>query len=186
MKKSGQYLTCFQRKLLSRSLQADIRPEYRRRIQIMLLADEGQSQARICEALGCSQEMARHWMIMAQTGQAHLWSDRPMGRPKTVNQEYLNRLQELVRNSPRQYGYAFDRWTGHWLSKQLAKDLGIEITAGHVNRLLKQMGLSARSQSVIKEGDSSTKIDDPKLAIQELILTTASELLELWHDNSFG
>lgn len=186
MKKSGQYLTCFQRKLLSKTLQTDIRPEYRRRIQIMLLADEGQSQARICESLGCSQEMARHWMIIAQTGQAHLWSDRPMGRPKTVNQEYLNRLQELVRNSPRQYGYAFDRWTGHWLSKQLAKELGIEITAGHVNRLLKQMGLSARSQSTKKEENSLSDVNSPKSAIQKLILDTAAELLELWHDNSFG
>jgi hypothetical protein len=38
----GQYLTPFQRKLLLKSLQAELRPEYRRRIEIMLLADSGQ------------------------------------------------------------------------------------------------------------------------------------------------
>ena len=68
MEKQSLYLTPFQRKLLSKSLKTDLRPEYRRRIEIMLLANKGQSQARICEALGCSQEMARHWMVMAQTG----------------------------------------------------------------------------------------------------------------------
>lgn len=142
MEKQGQYLTPFQRKLLKKSLQTDLRPEYRRRIEIMLLADEGCSQAQICEALLCSQETARHWMVMVQTGQAHQWNDRPIGRPKTVNEQYLARLKELASSSPREYGYAFRRWTGQWLSKHLAKELGIEISACHINRLLKQMGLS--------------------------------------------
>jgi putative transposase len=37
----GQYLTPRERKLLLKSLKADLRPEYRRRIEIMLLADAG-------------------------------------------------------------------------------------------------------------------------------------------------
>ena len=150
------YLTPFERKFLLKSLQTDIRSEYRRRIQIMLLADEGQSQAQICKALGCSQETVRHWMVMAQKGQAHYWGDRPLGRPKTVNEQYLNRLQELVSNSPREYGYSFDRWTGQWLSKQLAKELGIKISACHVNRLLKQMGLSTRQKPTTEEAENQT------------------------------
>lgn len=105
MEKQGQYLTPFQRKLLHKSMQADLRPEYRRRIEIMLLADTGQSQAQICKALGCSQETARYWIVMAQTGLAHNWNDCPMGRPKTVNEQYLDRLKELVSHSPRDYGY---------------------------------------------------------------------------------
>lgn len=52
------YLTPFQRKLLLKNLEADLRSEYRRRIEIMLLFDAGQSQAQIYEALGCSQETA--------------------------------------------------------------------------------------------------------------------------------
>ena len=83
----GQCLTPFQRKLLLKSLQTNIRPEYRRRIEIMLLADTGQSQSQICKAVGCSPEMARYWMVIAQTGQVHHWNDYPMGRPKTVNEQ---------------------------------------------------------------------------------------------------
>jgi transposase len=142
--KQGIYLTAFQRKLLLKNLETDLRPEYRRRIEIMLLADAGQSQTQICEALGCSQETARHWITMAQTGQAHHWSDRLMGRPKAVNKQYLARLQELASHSPREYGYSFERWTGQWLSKHLAKEMGIKVSACHINRLLKEMGLSTR------------------------------------------
>ncbi|MBW4454799.1 MAG: helix-turn-helix domain-containing protein [Nostoc indistinguendum CM1-VF10] len=142
--KQGIYLTAFQRKLLLKNLETDLRPEYRRRIEIMLLADAGQSQTQICEALGCSQETARHWITIAQTGQAHHWSDRAMGRPKAVNEQYLARLQELASHSPREYGYSFERWTGQWLSKHLAKEMGIKVSACHINRLLKEMGLSTR------------------------------------------
>jgi putative transposase len=147
VKHQGQYLTPFQRKLLLKNLQQDLRPEYRCRLEIMLLADTGQSQAQICKALGCSQEMARYWMVMAQTGNAHHWSNRPMGRPKTVNEQYCDRLKELVSHSPREYGYAFQRWTAQWLARHLAKELGIEISSCHINRLLKQMGLSTRTKN---------------------------------------
>ncbi len=153
--KQSLYLTTFQHKLLLKSLETDLRSEYRRRIEIMLLADAGQSQTQICEALGCSQETARHWITMAQTGQAHHWSDRAMGRPKAVNEQYLARLQELASHSPREYGYAFERWTGQWLSKHLAKEFGIKVSACHINRLLKEMGLSTRQTRKTVETDNT-------------------------------
>jgi transposase len=143
----GKFLTPFQRKKLLKNLQSDLPREYRRRIEIMLLTDMGESQAHICETIGCSQEMARYWMAVAQAGMAHKWHERPVGRPKVVNEEYLQKLQELVSNSPRDYGYSFKSWTALWLSKHLAKELGIDICARHVNRLLNKMGLSTRQKS---------------------------------------
>ena len=167
MENKGQCLTPFQHKLLLKSLQADLRPEYRRRIEIMLLADTGQSQARICKALGCSQEMARYWIEIARSGQAHHWSDRPMGRPKTVNEQYLARLKELVSHSPREYDYSFQRWTAQWLSKHLAKELGIKVSDCHINRLLKEMGLSTRQRRESAQlGTDGTK--DSNITIRDL------------------
>lgn len=159
MENHGLYLTPFQRKLLLKSLEADLRPECRRRIEIMLLFDAGQSQTQICEALGCSQETARYWIAIACSGNAHNWSDRPLGRPKTVNEQYLTRLQELVSHSPREYGYSFQRWTAQWLSKHLAKELGIKVSSCHINRLLKQMGLSTRPRIHTTEKYSSHQQD---------------------------
>ncbi|AFY78104.1 MAG: helix-turn-helix domain containing protein [Hydrococcus sp. C42_A2020_068] len=126
--------------------QQDLRPEHRRRLEIVLRTEMGQSQAEICAALGCSQDTARYWMSVAQTGQIHNVYDHPIGRPKTVNQQYLDRLQELVSHSPQNYGYSFKRWTAQWLRKHLAKELGIEVSDRHINRLLKQMGLSTRKK----------------------------------------
>ena len=147
----SKFLTPFQRNMLLKDLESDLQPEYRRRLEIMLLADMGKSQSQICEILGCSQEMARYWVTLAQAGLAHKWQERPIGRPKTVNEKYTERLKELVTHSPRDYGYAFSSWTANWLSKHLAIEFGIEISARHINRLLKKMGLSTKPKSSSKQ-----------------------------------
>jgi transposase len=163
----SQFLTAVQRKLLLENLQANLRPEYRRRIGIMLLADMGHSQAQICEALGCATETARYWIAMAQAGRAHNWNDHLIGRPKTVNEQYLERLKELVSHSPREYGYSFRCWTAKWLSKHLAKEFGIELSDRHINRLLSQMGLSTRPRrSSAEKGTDGTK--DSGITISDL------------------
>jgi transposase len=132
-----------ERKLLQKILQQEnLSKKYSQRIEIMLLADEGKTQAQICERLGCSQVTARHWIFVAQSGQAHNWDNFPIGRPKLVNEDYLKRLEELVKQSPRDHGYSFQRWTIHWLKKHLTTEFGIEISERHLKRLLKEMGLS--------------------------------------------
>ena len=111
MEKLSQYLTPFQRKLLSKSLQEDLPQSYRQRIEIMLLADQGKSQTEICQTLECCPATVRHWMHIARAGMAHQWQECPVGRPKSVNDRYLERLKELVSSSPRDQGYSFRRWT---------------------------------------------------------------------------
>jgi hypothetical protein len=63
-------------------------------------------------------------------------------------------LKELVSRSPREYGYPFQRWTAQWLKKHLAKKLGIEVSDRHINRILKELGLSTRSKTEKIEQDS--------------------------------
>ena len=161
-------LSPFQQKLLQEKLKTNLRPEYRRRIEIMLLADRGHSQTQICAALNCSHETARYWTYIAQTGEAHKWKELPIGRPKTVNEKYLNRLQDLVSQSPQDYGYAFKRWTANWLSKHLAKELGIEVSERHVNRLLKQMGLSTRRSGSLQQANEGKTSSKSNIVIRNL------------------
>ncbi|MDJ0582248.1 helix-turn-helix domain-containing protein [Crocosphaera sp.] len=140
------YLTSFQRKILTKNLKENIEEKYRQRIEIMLLADEGKSQTEICQLLGCCQATARHWIMMAKNGQAHCWKKSKIGRPKKINEQYLNRLKELVNHSPRNYGYSFGKWTAEWLSKHLAKEFNIKVSDRYINHLLKKMGLSTKSK----------------------------------------
>lgn len=177
----GKYLTPFQRKLLDKTLQTKLHPKYRCRIKIMLLADMGYSKAQISKALGCTQETARYWIGQARAGQAHNWNDSPIGRPKVTNEQYIERLKQLVSNSPRDYGYSFQRWTGQWLSKHLNQELGIEVTPRHVNRLLKKMGLSTRCKAV---NDSVTNSkDNSSLILGELSSVSVPASNQIWQLN---
>lgn len=166
MENFNLYLTHFQKKLLLKTLETNLRAEYRQRIEIMLLADAGKSQAEICKALGCCPETARYWIVIAQTGKAHLWDDRRIGRPKTVNDSYLMRLKELVSHSPREYDYPFARWTAQWLAKHLAKELEIQVSSCHINRLLKEMGLSTRPRK--DKAEENQHMQNQRIKIQDL------------------
>ncbi len=175
-----QILTPFQRKLLQKSLEQNLSKRYRQRIQIMLLADEGNSQSQICKALGCSQNTARYWISQAKAGLAHQWNHSPLGRPKTVNDEYTERLKELVSNSPCDYGYSFKRWTAGWLSKHLAKELGIEISDRNVNLLLKKMGLSTRPKPrPTQENPPHQETTCNRITISNLNASETEDSLEL-------
>jgi transposase len=143
----GRYLTPFQRGLLQSSLDGEISPFYRQRLQIMLLADEGKKQKEICQIVNCSAATARHWIAKAQMGLAHQWQEEPIGRPQKISFQYRERLKELVGHNPQNYGHSFQRWTGAWLGKHLAQEFGFEVHERHINRLLKEVGLSTRSPS---------------------------------------
>ena len=175
----SQFLTPFQKSLLLKNLQTDLRPQYRQRIQIMLLADRGESQAAICAELGCSKETARYWITMAQMGLAHKWKEKSVGRPKKFNEDYLQRLQELVTNSPQVYGYSFQHWTAEWLSKHLETEFSIKLSARHINRLLKKMGLSKRDRCS-QNSQNQSDTEEAKIVIRNLPSSESSEVNNPW------
>ena len=176
----SDYLTRFQRKLLQKSLKEDLHESYHQRIQIMLLADDGKSQTEICQTLGCCPATVRHWMHIARSGMAHQWQDCPIGRPKTVNDQYLERLKELIDQSPRDYGYSFRRWTVNWLNKHLAKELGIEVSDRHLKRLLKQMGLSTIPKPAEVKSASNWEKEGQTILIHDLKSPNDSESNSFW------
>jgi transposase len=162
--------------LLQKNIPSHLRPEHRRRLEIILRANMGQSQSEICAALKCSEDTARYWMAIAETEQVLDRLERPIGRPKTVSDDYLNRLQELVTSNPKDYDYPFQRWTAYWLGKHLSKEFGIEVSDRHINRLLKQMGLSTRQPS--KRRSASHKPWHKGITIDDLIPPSSSHFSE--------
>lgn len=187
VEKLGKYLTPFQRKLLEKDLQTkDLCPDYQRRIKVMLLADEGLTKTKISKILKCTKETARYWIGQAKAGQAHNWQDCPRGRPKTIDDNYLARLKELTIDSPRNHGYSFERWTGHWLSKHLDKELGIEVSSRHVNRLLKEMGLSSRDKSSVNNLSNKNDNSNLNITLRELSPASAPQSPQEWQLNFLG
>jgi transposase len=89
----------------------------------------------------------------------------PIGRPKTVSEDYLNRLKELASQSPRHFGYPFERWTAQYLQRRLTQEFAVQVSDRHIHRLLKQMGLSTR-HSAANQSVSGQRC--PKIAINDL------------------
>ena len=184
---AGKYLTPFQKTLLQKSLKQNLSDIEIQRIKIMLLADEGRTQAQICQELGCCQATARHWIAMARNKQAHNWRSNPIGRPTLVHEDYLQRLKQLVTKSPQEinvpnkdYQYPFRRWTAQKLSQHLHAEFGIEVTSQHINRLLKQMGLSTRAKHTPKtESDHSSQ----GIQIANLDLGSTFDTTVIWNFN---
>jgi len=137
------YLKPLEWRCLKRDLQDPYLPKkYQQRIQIILLTDEGKTQSEICQLLGCSAVTARRWMLMTKEGKAEQWNHQTFGRPQKVNQNYLLRLEELLKHSRKEFGSKSESWKAKSLAKQLTREFGIEISDRHINRLLKQRGLT--------------------------------------------
>lgn len=180
----GNFLTDSQREMLLESLQEDCPESQRQRIQIMLLVDEGITQAEICQILGCCPATARHWIHIARQGMVHQWQDCPIGRPKLVSNEYLQRLKELLYSNPRGYGYGSQHWTLNWLQKHLCEEFGFKVSDRHFKRLLKQMGLSTRRKSSHNGQNSPKSAAEPKIAIADLKKANTADSSEIILINS--
>jgi transposase len=155
----GQFLTEFQRALLNSKLESETTTSYRQRLQIMLMADAGQSQAAIARALGCSPQTVRHWTLVAKSGEAHNWKSTPLGRPKVTSDEYLARLAELAVTFPQSLQtvdgsgyYTQRRWTAKLLSEHLKAETGISVSDRHINRLLKKLDLTLSHRRSVTHG----------------------------------
>ncbi|MBD1212972.1 MAG: helix-turn-helix domain-containing protein [Dolichospermum circinale Clear-D4] len=175
----GSFLSDFQRQMLLKSLQENCSQSQRQRIQIMLLADKGIPQAEICQIVGCCPATARHWIHIARQGMAHQWQDSPIGRPKSVRDEYLHRLKELLYSSPRNYGYISEYWTLNRLHKHLYQEFGFKVSDRHFKRILKQMGLSTRPKSSHNQQNSPKSAAEPKIAIADLKKANTADSSEI-------
>jgi len=145
----------------------------------MLLADEGITQPEICQILGCCPATARHWIHIARQGMVHQWQDSRIGRPKSVSDEYLRRLKELLHSDPRDYGYISQQWTLNRLHKHLSEEFGFEVSDRHFKRILKQMGLSTRPKSSHNEQNSPKSAAEPKIAITDLKKANTADSSEI-------
>jgi transposase len=173
------YLTHFQRQMLEDNLQKELPSSYRQRLEIILLTDRGKSQSEICRTLGCCTATASRWIQLTKAGLAHKYLDCPVGRPKVVTDEYIEFLQELLKHSPRDYGYPFKNWTVNWLRKHIAKEMGIEVSDSHLKRVMGELGLSTRRSKPDLDRSSQPNANIFIADLQSDLDRSSNELSEL-------
>lgn len=111
------------------------------RATVLLMTDTGIGKTAISKLLGISIRtvirIRRRWRRCGLNGLADL--KRP-GRPPLANGNYLRKLTNIVEKDPRNFGYAFRRWTAPRLSEYMSQKTGIRVTSRWITKLLHRSG----------------------------------------------
>jgi transposase len=137
---------------------------YDHRLHAILLVAQGMSSRQAAQYLGDSPRAVAYWVQRFETeGLAGLAdADRP-GRSKKLNQEQMNKIEAVLRNSPFDYGLSGNLWDGKTLSAHIKKDFGIQLGVRQCQRMFRQFGFRLRKpRSKIANADPSRKEDFKK------------------------
>jgi transposase len=66
------------------------------------------------------------------------------GRPSSLRHDDKVRLEDIIESGPVAYGLNTGVWTSKIITHIIEEEFGIEFHAGHVRKLLKQMGFSVQ------------------------------------------
>ena len=119
-----------------RSRAVGMAPRVRERLEMVRLADSGQSVPRIARYLQVHEQTVRHWLkcYLAQGFEA--LSDQPhVGKVATLTPALLVRVRQLVDRGER-------TWTAPQLALWLVEQHGVQLTPDWIARVLQRAGIS--------------------------------------------
>lgn len=150
------------RRRLKRIMQKSKDIKHARRTNAILLLHDGYVVSEVARLLCAARSAVRHWQArFEQFGEAGLVPEAPGRKPYTVTEEVGANLLMLIDKAPSDYGYLPSRWTTEMLAKQVGQDLGIQIHASTVRRLLPKLGVRwnrARPTLCIKDPTKTAKM----------------------------
>lgn len=124
---------------LQKALKEEKNGDIRERILILLLLNDGKTQAKIAEFLGCSVNKVSHWCIKGDPDNLESLTDARMsGNQRKATDKYLEILLETIDKEPQDLGYEFGRWTAQRLAIYLENCPGIKLSGAQVRRILKE------------------------------------------------
>jgi len=124
---------------LQKALKEEKHGDIRERIMILLLLNDGKTQAKIAEFFGCSLNKVSYWCVHADPDNlASLRDKRMKGNHKKATDEYIEILLDTINKEPEELGYEFCRWTAQRLATYLEHTTGIKLSGSQIRRILKQ------------------------------------------------
>jgi transposase len=130
-------------------LQDEIRRSYEarydHRLHATLLVAQGLSCRNVSELLGDSPRSVAYWVNRFESeGLAGLVdADRP-GRPRRLDEQQIDQIQEALRLSPADYGFTANIWDGKLLSHYISQQFGTAIGVRQCQRLFRQLRFRLR------------------------------------------
>ena len=124
---------------LQKALREEEKANIRERILILLLLNDGKTQSKIADFLGCSLNKVSYWCLKGDPDNLEsLIDERMKGNHKKATDKYIEILLETIEKDPQKLGYNFGRWTAQRLATYLEGATGIKLSGGKVRRILKQ------------------------------------------------
>jgi len=114
---------------------------YRSRLQIVLLYDQGWGCRRVAKAVGCvpstAVRVARRFLELGEDG---LLDGRRENGEAKVDEDLLQALREVVDKQPEDYGWARSTWSRELLVKTLRRIAGVRVSVRTMARMLERIG----------------------------------------------
>jgi transposase len=133
------YLKPEQVEKLQKALKEEDNADIRERILILLLLNDGKTQTKIAEFLGCGKNKVCYWCVHGDPDNLESLKDERMkGNHKKATDKYRKILLETVEKEPQEMGYEFGRWSAARLATYLEEVTGIKLSGSQVRRILEQ------------------------------------------------
>jgi transposase len=133
------HLTTEQVEKLQKALKEEENGDIRERILILLLLNDGKTQAKIADFLGCSLNKVSYWCVHGDPDNLESLKDERMrGNHKKATDKYIEILLETIDKEPQELGYEFGRWTAKRLATYLESITGIQLSGSQVRRILER------------------------------------------------
>lgn len=133
------FLNDKQKQELQQALKESVCAEFRARVLMLLLMNDGKTYEEIAAFIGCSRRTVVYWCVHGDPDNLESLEDkRKIGNYRKATPPYVELLLETTEKEPSELGYEFGRWTGERLATYLAEKTGIELTGSQVRKILKQ------------------------------------------------
>jgi transposase len=114
-----------------------------RRFKFIRLYEQGEKPSVIARRLKTVPQTIYRWIKDYHAGgQNRLKKAGRAGRKPRLNQQQLQRLEELLREGPERLGYETPLWTCPRVSHLIEQEFGVRYHEGHVWKVLVHLGWS--------------------------------------------
>lgn len=178
------HLSSEQIEKLQQALKEEENGDIRERILILLLLNDGKTQAKIAKFLGCSLNKVSYWCVQGDPENLESLKDERMkGNNKKATDKYIEILLETIDKEPEELGYEFGRWTAQRLATYLEKMTGLKLSGSQVRRILEQkkyVYLWAKYSLEVKRNPAKRKDFKKKIAEYLRMEKESPERLQVW------
>jgi transposase len=137
---------------------------YDHRLHGLLLVAQGMSCGEVARLLGDAPRTVENWVHrFDQEGLAGLVDGERSGRPRRLQQEQIQELEDVLRKRPEDFGLVGGLWDGKTLASFIDQRFGISLGARQCQRLFRQLGFRLRKpRPLIARADPQLQAEHKK------------------------